>query len=84
MRTEHIFVNWSCIRIKGEVSREKKKKKNWFKRPPKRFFYFASVILYVAFALSLFSLHLSFFCCLGITKTRLFKYTENFTTKKKN
>ena len=20
--TEHIFVNWSCIRIKGEVSRE--------------------------------------------------------------
>ena len=24
MWTEHIFVIWSCIRIKGEVSREKK------------------------------------------------------------
>ena len=24
MRAEHMFVIWSCIRIKGEVTREKK------------------------------------------------------------
>ena len=32
MWTKHIFLIWSCIRTKGEVSR----KENWFKtdRPP--------------------------------------------------
>ena len=29
MGTEHTFVIWNCIRIKGEVSRES----NWFKLP---------------------------------------------------
>ena len=29
MRTEQIFVIWSCIRIKGKISRDR----NWFKPP---------------------------------------------------
>ena len=56
MHTEHIFVIWSCIRIKGEVSHEK----NWFKFDavvhltiPMRFFCCSSSLsvsgLYVAF-----------------------------------
>ena len=30
MQTEHIFVVWSCIRIKGEVTHEQ----NWLEPPP--------------------------------------------------
>ena len=44
------------------------------------FFLCTSVVSYVAFLVSLFLPRLSFFRCL-ITKTRLFKYIENFTTK---
>ena len=86
MRTEHIFVIWSCIRIKGEVSSEK----NWFKSPPhpstpssfpsdpsrafpllQDFFVCASVVSYVVFLLSLFVLISLLFLRLGKLRSTL-------------
>ena len=71
IRAEHTFADWSCVRIKSNVSPDRK----WFKLPSvfllitlRRFlgffFVLASVVLYVAFVFVIVCSFLLLFACL--------------------
>ena len=70
MRTEHVLAILSCIRIKGEVNRIKLLPSQVVILYRSFFFVCTSVVSYVAFLLSLFVHHISFFWCLGRTVLR--------------